>query len=144
MALNSPFPFTYAGRCESRKHGKAKLAQFFQTHGLTWRNNEYEYECDLDGSFNKVNCKIDKNLCGCVDEFNNWIQDYNDNKVLKNDFNCQCARDKLKNPDNGLICDDHGNYQHIQRFDELEFCVDTDGFQTTPSYPNPGHTDGVI
>jgi len=73
-----------------------------------------------------------------VDEFNNWIQDYNGNKVLKQDFNCQCARDKLKNPDNGLICDDHGNYQPIQRFDELEFCVDTDGFQTTPSYPNPG------
>ena len=69
---------------------------------MTWLSGN-DYECDLDGSFAKVNCKIGETRCGCVDKFNNWMGDYYDDSINKDMFNCQCARDSINNPDTGAV-----------------------------------------
>ena len=81
---------------------------------------------EIEYFFVKVNCKQGENRCGCVDKTNVWIETYNDADNLKDEFNCQCARDKLADNNIGLKCDKRGNYQPIQTF-KNEYCVDEDG-----------------
>lgn len=135
----------YLRRCESRRYGKAISNNIMKLHGLTWSQKD-DFTCDMDGSFAPVNCKEEQNKCGCVDKFNNWMQNYNDANNLQDLFNCQCARDRLINPNIGLTCDKRGNYEAIQSFKNPapgnEYCVDQDGFQITPKYTILGGTSG--
>ena len=43
----------YQRRCESRRYGKAQASTIMNQHGLVW-NQIQTYDCDYDGSFNKV------------------------------------------------------------------------------------------
>ena len=94
------------------------------------------------GFFSAVNCKPEESRCGCVDKFNNWIGANYGETAIKEQFQCTCVRDQLVDSTNLLECDNKGNYKSIQSFATpppgIEYCVDEDGFQTTPIYSKAG------
>ena len=94
------------------------------------------------GFFSAVNCKPEESRCGCVDKFNNWIGANYGETAIKEQFQCTCVRDQLVDSANLLECDNKGNYKSIQSFATpppgIEYCVDEDGFQTTPIYSKAG------
>ena len=83
------------------------------------------------------------------------IRDYNIHSMLKSFGNLKLMQKILMFLWNywnwlfsviALTCDKRGNYNEIQRFEfgnpGKEFCVDSDGFQITPSYSIEGGHNG--
>ena len=47
----------------------------------------------------------------------------------KSNSDCLCARNQRS-----LTCDSKGNYRIFQKFADIKYCVDRDGFRTTRQY----------
>ena len=60
-----------------------------------------------------------------MNKMNQPIKDYKP----KTNLACLCAR----NP-RALECDSQGSYQTFQKFEDIKYCVDKDGFRKTRQY----------
>ena len=125
---------SYLRRCESRKVGKSKAKSILKLHGLHWVEGT-DVSCDYDGSFGAVNCQgvSGSSDCKCVDKNNVQIKAFRQPLTQAHDMDCHCARDATLGV-NQLLCSSNGNYQEIQTFNDIEYCVDEDGFQKTPLF----------
>ena len=60
---------------------------------------------------------------------NQPIANYKKLQDLNLDMDCWCARNKKS-----LQCDEQGSYKQFQKFEDIKYCVDRDGFRTTIQY----------
>ena len=60
-----------------------------------------------------------------MDKYNQPLGD----KKPNSDNDCSCARDPKS-----FTCDSKGNYQIFQKFQDVKYCIDRDGFRTTRQY----------
>ena len=63
-----------------------------------------------------------------MDKMNQPIANYRQTEDRNSNMDCLCARKK------DLKCDAQGSYKEFQKFEEIKYCVDKDGFRTTRQY----------
>ena len=60
---------------------------------------------------------------------NQPIANYKQLQDMKSDMDCWCARNEKS-----LQCDEQGSYKEFQKFEDIKYCVDRDGFRKTRQY----------
>ncbi|KAF7997592.1 hypothetical protein HCN44_006163 [Aphidius gifuensis] len=126
----------YLRQCESKKISRAEILDKLKKHGRPFAHIDDAF-CDGDGSYGVY--KLSKKVVFCTWKDSSRLDNYQSTTANILSMNCNCARDMRIYQENKmsllLSCEGNGNYEKLQTSNGYPFCVDDDGYATTPLGP---------
>ncbi|KAF9413128.1 hypothetical protein HW555_008570 [Spodoptera exigua] len=122
----------YLRKCESLSIANGFIRYEQTTHGTNYLGN-LASTCDYDGSYGPI--QILNGIAYCTGRDGKILGAWQTPVNTMQGMNCNCARDNMIFfPERGMTltetCQANGNYSPKQSAGSVDYCVDSDGYQT--------------
>ncbi|XP_049781940.1 uncharacterized protein LOC126183757 isoform X1 [Schistocerca cancellata] len=125
----------YLRQCESMEYAQNVIREKLEIHGTIYAEMPY-VNCDRDGSYGRIQQQSSQVFCAWKDK--TTIESYYAEMIQKSTMDCRCARDTKYYAAAGftpvITCSGNGNYPTSWETEDVQYCLDSDGFAISPTF----------